>query len=137
MGSGIYIPLNALGLLCAAGYSGYATTASHTPWGGFVATVLFFIAACAPIVREYRNLKVGFRSIEESYLENRRREHSPLDQEVIGFPDTQKFTPQRKVSNKVLLALTLLAFSLLVSDLIYRQTHLPEKPPISDQISNF
>jgi len=133
-----FVPFNALGVLCAIGYAGYATTPSHIPWGGYVATVLFFIAAITPITLEYRRLNVGFRDIESSYLDNRRREHSPPKQEVIG-PDgsAAQFRDKRSRSKPLLYLISALALILLLSDVTYRQMTRPVQIESSDHITNF
>lgn len=133
-----FVPFNALGVLCAVGYSGYATTPSHIPWGGYVATLFFFAAAVGPIVREYRRLNFGFRDIETEYLDNRHRDHSPPKQEIIA-PNTQsaQFAEKRSRLNIVLVLSSTIAVGLLLFDVTYRQIHLPEKSSSPDIISNF
>ena len=133
-----FVPFNALGVLCSVGYSGYATTPSHIPWGGFAATVFFFGAAIGPIIREYRRLNLGFRDIETEYLDNRKRDYAPPKQEIIG-PDapSAQFIVRRSRLNIFLMMASAIAITLLVSDITYRQIHLPAKPDVPDLISNF
>ena len=131
------MPLNALGVICAAGYTGFATTPSHSPWIGFMATVIFFVAAVRPLFREHRRLKFGFKDIETTYLENRKREHSPSIQEVFA-PEPPTFINQKHTrSNYLSYALSIIAVILLVSDVAYRQSHLPAESTSADKISNF
>ncbi len=133
-----FVPVNALGVLCAIGYAGYATTPSHIPWGGYVATILFFVAAVTPMVREYRRLNVGFRDIESSYLDNRRRDHSPPKQELIEpTAPSARFRTDRKGSNRWLYLVTALAIILLIGDITYRQMTRPVQSDSADHIRNF
>lgn len=135
-----YIPLNALGGLCSVGYAGYVITPSHTPWGGFLSTCLFFVAAIVPILSEYRRLNTGFQDFESSYLENRKREQAPPKQEVIGPTDHQPTSRIAKPRNKTpvfLYALSVISVISLLSDAAYRYSHLPPEPETPNLISNF
>ncbi len=133
-----FIPFNALGVLCAIGYSGYATSPSHIPWGGYAASVMFFVAAITPIIQEYRKLNIGFRDIESDYLENRRREHTPPTQEILG-PDgmAAQFRETRSGSKVFLYLVCIVAVVTLLSDITYRQLTRPINIDSSDHISNF
>lgn len=134
----LLVPLNALGVLCAAGYSGYATTPSHIPWGGYISVLLFFVALIGPIVREYNRLQFGFKGIEAEYLENRQRPHAPPTQEIIGpTPQAAGFVQKRNRTRVYLLAATFLGCFLLVSDFVYRIIHLPPETQTSDTIRNY
>lgn len=133
-----FVPFNALGVLCAIGYAGYATSPSHIPWGGYLATLFFFIAAITPIALEYRRLNIGFRDIESGYLDNRRREHNPPKQEIIGpDPSAAQFRDSRSRSKPLLYLVSILAVILLISDVSYRQMTRPAQLDSSDLIRNF
>lgn len=133
-----FVPFNAFGVLCAVGYSGYATAPSHIPWGGYGATLFFFGAAVGPIIREYRRLNIGFRDIESEYLGNRQRERSPPKQEIISpEPQSAQFIVKKSSLNGFLLLSSIIAISLLIIDFTYRQTHLPDRSNTPDVISNF
>ncbi len=135
-----FVPLNALGVICTVGYAGYTTTPAHTPWGGYLATCLFFISAVIPIIREYRRLNAGFLDFESTYLENRHREHTPPKQEVIG-PTRQASIARprspRKKTHPFYYALTGIAVFSLLCDAVYRYAHLPPEPEAPNLISNF
>ncbi|NQV98364.1 MAG: hypothetical protein HQ483_01600 [Rhodospirillales bacterium] len=132
-----FIPVNAFGVLCAVGYAGYATTPSHIPWAGYAATLLFFTAALAPIVREFRRIGIGFVDIENEYMSNRQRELSPPKQEIIEPQVTSaQYRPGRRRFNGLLYLISAMAIVLLVSDITYRQMHLPVRSD-TDHIRNF
>jgi len=132
-----YSAVNLAGLLTAAGYAGFVTTASRVPWTAYASAILFLIAFLLPVIREYRKLNAGFQNIETNYLSNRQRENFPPKQEILIAPPSPLKSTRSGSALKAIVLLCVCGCILLGYDVADLLINAPPTPAPNDTLSNF
>jgi len=132
-----HIAVNALGIIVATGYVGYVIGAERIPWGGLAAAALYMVGTAVPMFHAYFSIDSGFQKIEENYVANRRREHFPPEQEILGGTQPAPVIKRRPKPMRAIIFLMTLASGLLAYDLGDWIINPPDPQSRSDTISNF
>lgn len=129
--------INGIGVLIAAGYSGFVTVGDRIPWSGYGATLVFLIGFILPLLLESHHLNQRFGEIETSYRLNRRREVNPPRQEVLSGPATPDVPVKPPRNHRAILICAVIAGILLLYDVIDLNLNGPAATPTQGALTNF